>query len=118
MVLEINVPAARATMPNLCVPSGLHSLVVQKLALSLLNAGIARQIRKNKANFWTTKEWSPDGTHKFGLHSLVVQKLALSLLNAGIARQIRKIAIAASTASSAMPAPRGQGQLLDHQGVE
>src|SRR4051812_2978843 len=43
-----------------------------------------------------------------GLHSCVVQKLALSLLNAGSERQMRKIAIAASTASSAMPAPRAR----------
>ena len=37
--LEISVPAARATIPNRWLPSGFQSLVVQKLALSLPNAG-------------------------------------------------------------------------------
>src|SRR3954462_9804781 len=64
IALEMSVPAARARMPNLWVPSGLHSFVVQKFALSWLNAGRARQIKK--------------------------------------------IAMAASTASSAMPAPRAR----------
>src|SRR3954468_2969560 len=64
IVLDISVPAASARMPNLWVPSGLHSFVVQKLASSLPNAGNARQIRK--------------------------------------------MAIAASTQSSAMPAPRAR----------
>jgi phosphate transport system permease protein len=35
---------------------------------------------KDKASFWTTKEWSPDGTHKFGIVALAAGTLISSTI--------------------------------------
>lgn len=44
--LESTVPKARAAMPNVFDPSGSHFAVLRNDAWSVVNAGIARAIRK------------------------------------------------------------------------
>ena len=65
---------------------------------------------KDEASFWTTKEWSPDGTHRFGIVALVAGTLISSLVALVIAVPIA-LGVAVFITEYA---PRRLSRLLGH----